>query len=33
MELIKIDLQNNKIPSNIVACIGEFDGIHLAHQK
>jgi len=33
MELIKIDLQNNKIPENIVACIGEFDGIHLAHQR
>ena len=33
MELIKIHLSNRKIPSDIVACIGEFDGVHLAHQK
>ncbi len=34
MELIKIDLNNyNLIPKNIVACIGEFDGIHSAHQQ
>ena len=34
MELIKLNLNNeNKIPNDIVACIGEFDGVHIAHQK
>ena len=34
MELIKLSLNNeNKIPNDIVACIGEFDGVHIAHQK
>lgn len=33
MELIKIDLENKTIPSNIIACIGEFDGIHIAHKE
>ena len=33
MELIKIKLNENKIPNGIVACIGEFDGIHIAHQE
>lgn len=32
MELIKIDNLNNFIPSNLVACIGEFDGLHKAHN-
>ena len=34
MELIKLSLNNeNKVPNDIVACIGEFDGVHIAHQK
>ncbi len=34
MELIKVELNKNIIiPNNIVACIGEFDGVHVAHQK
>lgn len=35
MELIIIDNINNKlnIQDNIIACIGEFDGLHIAHQK
>lgn len=33
MELIKLSLNNNILPKNIVACIGEFDGVHIGHQK
>lgn len=33
MELIKLSLGNCNVPSNIVACIGEFDGVHIAHQR
>ena len=33
MELIKLDLNNNLLPKHIVACIGEFDGVHIWHQK
>lgn len=33
MELIKVKFNENKIPDGITACIGEFDGVHIAHQK
>ena len=32
MELIKVSFEKNIIPENIVACIGQFDGVHIAHQ-
>lgn len=33
MELIRLDLNNCLLPKDIVACIGEFDGVHIGHQK
>lgn len=33
MELIKITDNIHDIPNDLVACIGEFDGIHMAHLK
>lgn len=32
MELIRLNFENNNFPANLVCCIGEFDGIHFAHQ-
>lgn len=33
MELINVSIKNNMMPQNIVACVGEFDGVHIGHQK
>lgn len=33
MELIRLDLNKSLLPKDIVACIGEFDGVHIGHQK